>query len=158
MTCTAAIAHGHLAALVISESYVMADSSRTAEILMHVLNRIAQQGVDLRAVELVVQSDNSSKEGKNNTVARMVSMLVQSHRLARCELRYLESGHSHEDVDAFFGVVAGHIEQFNEVLTPEAFMTLLQGFMALPSVRPLESLRFALKMDSVRDWTLAVYR
>ena len=97
LTCTGVICHGYSALLCVSETHISADSSRTTEIIMHTLQRLQSNlKVDLRACQLVVQSDNCSKEGKNNTLLRTLSGLVASRRLARAELNFLESGHSHE--------------------------------------------------------------
>ena len=112
----------------------MSESSRTVEILIHILHKLAEEhGLDLRQVELVIQSDSCSREGKNFSVVRIAAVLVLIHKLSRVELRYLASRHSHEDVDAFFGVLAGYIEQHNEVWTPEAFMDLLNKFLSQPA-------------------------
>ncbi|CAE7419605.1 unnamed protein product [Symbiodinium sp. CCMP2592] len=155
LTCTGVICHGYSALLCISEGHVSADSSRTTEIIMHTLQRLQRDMVDLRACQLVIQSDNCSKEGKNNTLLRTLSGLVSSRRLGRCELRYLESGHSHEDVDAWFGLLAGFIEQHQEVDSPEAFVDLLNAFLhAQP--RPHEQDRAVVKLDQVRNWSFGL--
>ncbi|CAE7258581.1 unnamed protein product, partial [Symbiodinium sp. CCMP2456] len=151
LTCTGVIIHGHLAMLAISENHVSADSSRTTEIVMHALERLQRKMIDVRMIELILQSDNCSKEGKNNTLLRTLAGLVASRRLGRCECRYLESGHSHEDVDAWFGQLAGFIEQHQDVPTPEAFTELLTAFLhAQP--RQNEEERVVVKLDQVRDW------
>ncbi|CAE7894971.1 unnamed protein product, partial [Symbiodinium microadriaticum] len=147
LTCTGVICHGYSALLCVSETHISADSSRTTEIIMHTLQRLQSNlKVDLRACQLVVQSDNCSKEGKNNTLLRTLSGLVASRRLARAELNFLESGHSHEDVDSWFALLAAFIEQHQEVHSPEAFVDLLNGFLRAQP-RPHEEDRAVVKLD-----------
>ena len=62
------------------------------------------------------------------------------------------TGHSHEDVDAFFSNVANLIESHQELHTPDSFIRLLQTWLADKSIRPHEHVREVTKVDHVRDW------
>ena len=70
---------------------------RSSCLCLHILSGVP--GLDLKRCELVAFGDNSSKELKNNSVLRLLGGLVQTHKIKRSELRTLESGHSHEDLD-----------------------------------------------------------
>ena len=97
------LAHGHGAYLALSEPFTPKDSSWCCELLLHTLHRMRTiRSLDLRLFELCVQSDNTSREYKNNTVLRAIGLLTGLHKIKRGELRCLMTAHSHEDVDAFF--------------------------------------------------------
>ncbi len=153
MDMTACICHGRYLLLALSEPWVPKDSSWCNELLLHTLHRVGTQ-CDLRTSEVIIQSDNCSREVKNNTTTRMVGLLVGLHRIKRCELRFLMTGHSHEDVDAFFSNVANLIESHQELHTPDSFIRLLQTWLADKSIRPHEHVREVTRVDHVRDWPL----
>ena len=75
-----------------------------------------------------------------------------THRLKRCELRFLASGHCHEDVDGFFGVVAGWLERETELADLMAFRQSLERMLANRELRVHEPVREVHKVDQVRDW------
>ena len=66
MTCI--LAHGHFAALTLSEPFVKKDSSFHADLLANALHLLEN---DARKYELICQSDNTCKEHKNNTLVGM---------------------------------------------------------------------------------------
>ena len=107
-----------------------------ADIILHSLVRLTENGIDLRHCEMLCQADNAAQESKNNTIVRLPSALVAAKKVGRAEARFLQSGHSHEDVDGFFGHVAAMLEENNELHLPCDFCRKLQAF--------LTSLRFGL--------------
>lgn len=149
MDLTCCIVHGKFLLLAMSEPWVRKDSSWCTELTAHCLESL---GGDLRHCDLVLQADNCSRECKNNTTTRFAALLTSLHRVRRVELRYLVSGHSHEDIDQFFSAVASSIESA-ELHTPSHFQRHLEQWLADGSVRPHEALREVLKVDSVRDWS-----
>ena len=72
-----------------------------------------------------------------------------------CSLRNLRSGHSHEDVDQFFGSLATYmVKHARHCETAGDVLQVVQAFLdQVP--RPYEPLRRAFKVDAVRDWCLA---
>ena len=68
----------------------------------------------------------------------MAGYLIGSRRLKRMELRFLQSGHSHEDVDAWFSVLSNLLESKKHLETPEDFQQVLQEFLVDPKQRPHE--------------------
>ena len=115
----AVLAHGRLAFTALSPPWVMKDSSFCNELLAHTLHRISSM-CDTRAVEYIIQCDNTCREVKNNTTLRLGGLWVGNHVLKRIEIRSLLSGHSHEDVDAFFGSITYFLERNLELLTRRA--------------------------------------
>ena len=154
LDCTGLLCHGHCAVLALSEGFVQKDASWAVELLCHVMHEIsARDSVDLTDAEFVVQADNCSREAKNNTMARYLGLMVASGRLKRAEMRFLQSGHSHEDIDAWFGNLSSWIQSHKEIHTPLDFLSVLRNYMERPSTRPTEPLKLAHKIDMVRDWT-----
>lgn len=144
--------HGFMTLLAQSPPWVSKNSNFCIELILHCLHRINSH-TDCRGVELVVQSDNTSKEVKNNGSLRMASLLVSRHKVARCEFRMLLSGHSHEDGDALFGAITYHLERCSELHTPHDFVAALRRFLANPKTRPDEPYHDVVEVHQVRDWT-----
>ena len=154
LTCTAALIHGYGTVIVLAEPYVHQTSSWTVEVLaycLHILSGVP--GLDLKKCELVAFGDNSSKELKNNTVLRLLGGLVNSHKIKRAELRTLESGHSHEDLDQVFSVLSSHLATVPEMWTPTDYQRSIQRWLETPSVRPTEPRKFVHLINQVRSWT-----
>jgi hypothetical protein len=153
MTCV--IAHGYHIMLALSEPFVPKNSSWCTELLSHMLDRLGARGVDLRTTELHIQSDNCSRETKNNTLTRWAALMTSSHKLKRIQMDFLVSGHSHEDIDAFFAGVSNLIESCPELHEPGQFIRALEQWLADPNVRQYEKYRSVLKVDQVRDWCMS---
>ena len=79
MTCL--IAHGYQIILALSEPFVPKNSSWCTELLCNMLHRLGARGMDLRTVELHIQSDNCSRETKNNTLTRWAALMTSSHKV-----------------------------------------------------------------------------
>ena len=158
LTCTGVLVHGYFSLLAVSEQWIPADSSRTCEIIAHACHRLVEDhGVDLRNVNLLLQSDNCSKEGKNNCMLGWSAAQVATRRVHSISQQYLQSGHSHEDVDQWFSLLTSYIQQHQHVSSPEAFVTLLEGFLQDIGRRSTEPAAHVVKMDAVRNWPLVSY-
>lgn len=129
------------------------NSSWCSELLLHTLHRCGEQ-CDVRNAEILLQSDNTSREVKNNTLTRVSALLVGLHRVRRLEMRFLVSGHSHEDIDQVFSQISNLLEQHAELHTPSAFVQCLERWLSDQSVRPNERYRSVRMVDQVRDWIL----
>ena len=153
LDATACITHGQGILMVLSEPFVRKDSSWTTEVIAHSLNKLAEVA-DLRRMEVLCQADNTSREVKNNTLTRFCGFLTGTSRVRRMELRFLQSGHSHEDVDAWFSVLSNVIESHKHLQTPEDFPWLLQDFLTDLTQRPHElHCRDVMLVNAIRDWS-----
>lgn len=156
MHCTAALVHGVATFVILGEPFTMQNSSWTVDILAHIMHVLAlRSDIDLRNTELVLVTDNASKEGKNNTVLRFLSGMVLTRKLLRAEFRSLESGHSREDLDQAFSSLASHIHSDPDLFNPEQFLSCIRRWLNTPNVRPLEPVHVVEKLDMVRSWLLA---
>lgn len=155
MACTSMLVHGHLVLTVLTPHCISTNSSRSAEILSCGLTTLSVESrIDLRNIVLHVQADNCSKEAKNNCLLRHFSFQIALRKLFACQLSFLSSGHSHEDIDAMFSNLRAWLARFPELPTPEAFRDCLGGFFGDAKHRPHEKLRKVLLMDKFRDWCL----
>ena len=153
MDCTGIIVHGHLVAVAFAEPHIVKGADWTAELLMYAFNKLTMAGIDLRGFEINLQSDNSSRECKNNVILRLLSLLTSTRRIGCARMLFLASGHSHEDIDQFFSLLGSFLQTHSELHCPEQFLDAMRQYLANPSVRPLEGMKDVLKVDSVRAWT-----
>ena len=152
---SAVICHGHNVLVALSEPYTPKSSSWTTELVAHSLHQ-ASERTDLRGYEVHLQMDNCGRENKNNTLCRFAGVMVGTGRCAQFQICFLESGHSHEDIDQFFSALSNLIERRRELHTPEQFALAIDGFMQDQTCRPYEESRIVQKVDAVRDWNLVL--
>ena len=153
LSATAIIAHGRMVIVGLTESFMKKDSSLSTELVSHALHMCSLEA-DVRGQEIILQSDNSGRETKNNTTFRFAALQTAAHKCRRFEMRFLESGHSHEDVDQYFSTVSGWLEKQRELWTPEDFAPSLRRFHELPETRQHEPKHYIYNIDQVRDWSL----
>lgn len=152
LDCTGIIVHGHMVCTAFGYPGVIKGANWTCELLTFVFDKLVQSGIDLRHYEINLQSDNATKESKNNSVARMLSFYV-SRGLIRCaRMHYCVSGHSHEDIDQYFSLLGSYLQTQSELHDPEQFAEPLRRYLSNTSVRPLETMREVVQVDQVRDW------
>ena len=148
---TACICHGHGVWLFPSLVHVCKDSNLMADLLTFCVDRILQSGrVDGRCAELLLQTDNTCREWKNNCIVRLLGAYTATHRLRRCELRCLLSGHSHEDVDQYFSTMSNHIQGYKELYRPADFKRCLEDLHQDGGVRQHEPLKEVHVVSSTR--------
>ena len=153
---TACICHGHSVLLCLAEGTVLKDSSWTCEIICYALDTIAARGIlDLRMTDVILQADNATKELKNMTMLRWGSILLSRHRLLSLELRYLQSGHSHEDIDStLFATIHTALEASAELQEVEDISRVLENVVKKPDFRRQEPQKSVQIVNQVRSWPL----
>lgn len=157
LASTTLIIHGHALITALSPHVVTCNSSRSCEILMNGLSSVAGR-LDMRQVTVHVQADNCSKEIKNNCIIKQMSLLTALGHIKACQLSFLSSGHSHEDVDGYFSQVAQYLQGIQEMWTPKAYVDRIQQFMQSMERRPHEKhCRKAYLLTQYRDWILRVF-
>ena len=154
LTHTAIVCHGRAVYCMLSPPGMPSNSARSVEIISHALTELSLSGTDLRRYALNIQGDNCPKELKNQSVFRMAAWATCTHTVHCASVCFLESGHSHEDVDGFFSNVADHINGAPEVHTADDFVQCIQRFLDLPGTRPHEPVKKAIMIDKCHDWSL----
>ena len=115
------LAHGHHMSFTFVEENVPKGSNLTIEILVRALDRIyqdlADRGEELPA-HLWVQADNASGENKNQWLFRFLAVVVDRGVCRSAVMSMLQVGHTHEDIDAIFGVMSMEIAKTLDWDTP----------------------------------------
>ena len=90
----------------------------------------------------------------------LMSMLASAPLLRRCELRYLHSGHSHEDLDALFGVIDYEMKRNADLdlHTPQDINNFLQIVLQKPRLLSQEKEKKVCVVKTVRDWRFFSYQ
>lgn len=151
LSATTVIAHGHAILIGLSPENVPTSGSRTMELVAYMMTKPLNY-IHWPNVFLHLEADNCSKELKHQTSLRMMATMVSLHRLRGCEFSYLQSGHSHEDIDAHFAVTSAWLNRFPELWCIDDFQKCLQNMLADKRVRINEPKREVLVFDQFRDW------
>ena len=93
----------------------------TVEVIWRTLCKL-QDLRELWAENLHVQLDNTVKDNKNHTVLGFLAWLVAQGHFHSVTVSFLPVGHTHEDIDALFGVVIRHLRNFAVTYTYEELM------------------------------------
>ena len=72
---------------------------------------------------LSVHSDNTTSGLKNSICAGVLCMLCAGGYFRTTSQQHLRVGHSHEDIDALFGVIASILATADELETPQGSQT-----------------------------------
>ena len=146
------LVHGYFNLWVVSNPDTPKDSNSSVECLAHTLNILSKEhNVNLRGHHINIQSDNTPREIKNNHSMRWLICQVSCSNIKSASLRYLRTGHSHEDVDQCFGRLAKHLARVRNIETPQDFVRIVKSF-ADNMRRPHESASYVVSMNSTRDW------
>ena len=76
---------------------------------------------------LWVQCDNAGGENKNQWVLQLLAILVDRGVFRSAVLSFLQVGHTHEDLDGYFGVMFTEIAKMAEWDTPMQMMEPVAG-------------------------------
>ena len=151
LAATTLIAHGHGILVGLSPENVPSSGSRTMELVAHMMTKTLHY-IRWPNVFIFLEADNATKELKHQTGLRMMATLVGLHRLRGCEFNYLQSGHSHEDIDAHFSVTSAWLDRYRELWCIDDFQQCLTAMLQNKQVRVNEPHREVLVYDQFHDW------
>ena len=107
----------------------------TVECVWRTLQQLQQLRKDW-SEEFHLQVDNTTKENKNHTLFGFMAWLVHEKVFAKTTISFLPVGHTHEDIDALFGVVARFLRKHtNTVMTHKELEDLLWQSLQSPGNR-----------------------
>ena len=151
------LVHGYFCLWTISLPNTCKDSNASIETLCHALHLLeTQHGVNLHGCSVSIHADNTCREIKNNPFLRWASLQTSSSNLKSCTVRFLRSGHSHEDVDQAFGRLSRHLSRVKVAECPSDFQDEIQKFSEKMG-RPHERDSYVTIMAQTRDWSLACH-
>ena len=82
-----------------------------------------QKGMPRR---VILNFDNTSKEGRNSMLLGYAAALVSSGRVEECTLAMYRVGHTHNRLDQRFGVIANKLSHAECLETPQDYVAYLQ--------------------------------
>ena len=147
---SAAVAHGWCIVFQITPPETHKDSNTSIELISHVLTQLQKQGAHLPGMHVTIQSDNTCRECKNSMVLRYLASLVSSRTVKSASLSCLRSGHSHEDIDQYFGRLSRYILRWKTLQTPEDVKDCIQTWLDQSTF--FEKEKFAVLVNRTRDW------
>ncbi|XP_053401089.1 uncharacterized protein LOC123558034 [Mercenaria mercenaria] len=122
---TGVISHGHGGFHTFTDfSQYPHDPNLTINVILMMLGRTAQQNDGVLPPVLYIQADNCARENKNRYVLAFLQLLVEKKIFNEVHLSCLPVGHTHEDIDARFSLIARRLYQ-NDVETFEDFLRIL---------------------------------
>lgn len=151
LAATTILAHGHAVVVGLSPDNVPTSGSRTMELVSYMMTKTLSY-IHWPNVFLHLEADNCCKELKHQTSLRMMGTMIALHRLRGCEFSYLSTGHSHEDIDAYFSLASSWLERHKELWSINDFQKCLTAMLANKQVRVNEPKRDVVVFDRFRDW------
>ena len=148
---TGCIVHGYFMLFAVSDADCKKSGSTTVEILALCLEKLVDLGVDLASHHIALQLDNAGSQNKNNIVLGFLSCLVQSGILSGATVNFLRTGHTHEDIDMVFSLLASWMWKVLLLATVTYFVASIKTWLQQIK-RPHEPHRFVVKLDQIHDW------
>ena len=123
-----AMAHGFCIDMYMAAEELNHGSNAFCEILCRTIVNVREQCTMRRIPfprHLVIQSDNTVAQAKNQYAALFLAVLVSRGLFLSVDLMFLVVGHTHEDIDQFFGIIVALILQLASFQTPAELMRYL---------------------------------
>lgn len=112
LTVTAGIAHGWCTSVWVADESLTHGAGAFLDVLFRLLEQvydIAQRTGQQVPRHLWVQSDNTPAQAKNAETMLGLALLTARCKFDSVSLNFLPVGHTHEDVDQLFSLIAGHL-------------------------------------------------
>ena len=140
--------------------YMVDDSVRgggnvTCEIIYKTLVKL-QEHRQVWPGLLDVRLDNTTKDNKNKCVFGFFGWLVLTDVFQKVRVRYLSVGHTHEDIDALFGVLMQQLYKGHCYATIEILMDAIYDSFFCTGIQHSKGSRPSAKLEHLRathDWT-----
>jgi len=140
--------------------YMVDDSVRgggnvTCEIIYKTLLNLQEQRKVWPPL-LDIRLDNTTKDNKNKCVFGFMGWLVLTDVFKTVRVRYLSVGHTHEDIDALFGVLMQHLYRGQCFATIEILMDAIYESFFVTNNKHASGNRPSAKLEHLRathNWT-----
>ena len=149
---TGVLVHGYFSMLTISHTDISKSGSTTVDLVAHILTELHQLGVSLSDAHVHCQLDNTASTNKNNTLLLFLAAMVAAGLICTFTANFLRVGHTHEDMDQFFGELAKWVKKrLHYAQCLAEFKVSLDSFLKHVH-RPYEKQTRVRIVDQVRDW------
>ena len=104
---------------------------------------------------LLVMSDNTVREAKNQYLLGYLNNLISHFKLRMTGLLNLRKSHTHDRLDQCWGILARRVAASDSLLSAQSVIDILQDELQRPGMRAfvgLETLVKVSKLDAVRAW------
>ena len=126
---TAALAHGYCGCVWLADEGLTHGASAAIEVLAQTIEKVWQKCQNEGKpfpTHLIVQSDNTTSQAKNNDFNLWMASLVARYHFKTTDVHYLTVGHTHEDIDQLFGLILELVLRKNVWETPEELVMLIE--------------------------------
>jgi hypothetical protein len=154
LVLTAVIAHGWCTMLFLSSELENHGSDAFCEMLVRTLQKVyelSQQSRRPFPQHLVIQSDNTTAQAKNQYACSFLAYLVCTFKFVTVTLNFLMVGHTHEDVDQLFALVLWLLVRKSGFETPAEILQFLKAQLQ-PYMDGKGSILEAVQITAVRDF------
>jgi hypothetical protein len=90
------------------------DSSYTAQAILRTIKSTFEQR-GLLGATLVLNLDGTTRENKNGTIAKLLAALVEADVFDECWVFFKLTGHTHNQVDQFWGVISIYLRKHGAI-------------------------------------------
>lgn len=129
LTLTASIAHGWCTAFYLADEMLPHGANAFAYVLCDTIERVyrtSRRSGRPFPKHLVVISDNTVAQAKNETAFLVLAIFVARYKFITANIFFLMVGHTHEDVDQLFALVLKIVVAPHRFETPQEFLDLLR--------------------------------
>ena len=151
---TCGIAHGWVTAFFLTEENLSHGSNAFIDVLVQLLSKVCEmckvQGRRF-PVHLAVQADNTTGQTKNQFVAAFIAYIVGKNKVSTAVMNFLMVGHTHEDVDHWFGIITDLLVRKHLWDTPDEFARLLTQELS-KYVEARGEVMMVRRLHSIRDF------
>lgn len=151
---TAALAHGYCGSVWLADEALPHGASSCMEVVSQTIEKVyqrCQRDNLLFPSHLVLQSDNTTSQCKNNDFNVWLSTLVARYHFRTCDLHFLTEGHTHEDIDQLFAVILELVLRKHYWETPEELAKMIADVMSEKFAERDEEF-FCQVLQGVRDF------
>jgi hypothetical protein len=101
---------------------------------------------------LVIQSDNTVSQAKNQFFSLFLAFLVATGLFETATLNFLRVGHTHEDIDQFFSLIVSLILKQHHYETPEDLLNFLDQELR-PKFHARREVLVSEMVSGIYDWS-----
>ena len=134
------------------------DSSCITEILaqtLEMVNEIAMSRQVPMPGTVLICSDNTVRESKNQFVLRYLCNLLSKYHVRVTGLLNLRKSHTHDLLDQLWGILARRVASCDRFQSPASVIKILESELQRPGLKGwigLSTKICVMKLESVREW------